>query len=242
SHQRSYQIVFLDEGMKVTLSDLIATLDNLSRSILNVAYERAKDVQEDIIGPLSHIQSEIFRRWHTIRVPWNEDWWFPSNLYDAAQALIAKLRDSASPTRDTPAIHTASGPLQPQSNTAEGASISSTPRQTELEEMSKSAGLSAAVTETLPGTQSCPDASHRHTSASYQADPWMYYGDDYPEVSVDGASPSSTPRMSHITYITTACPTKTALTPTMVRRKGGKDEYESTGSVAESRARLGRTL
>ncbi|KAJ8462919.1 hypothetical protein ONZ51_g10591 [Trametes cubensis] len=223
SHQRSYQIVFLDEGMKVTLSDLIATLDNLSRSILNVAYERAKDVQEDIIGPLSHIvrtlsyeldffrpflppdfcvqleaffssfkQSEIFRRWHTIRVPWNEDWWFPSNLYDAAQALIAKLRDSASPTRDTPAIHTASGPLQPQSNTAEGASISSTPRQTELEEMSKSAGLSAAVTETLPGTQSCPDASHRHTSASYQADPWMYYGDDYPEVSVDGASPSST--------------------------------------------------
>ena len=218
SHQRTYQIMFLDEGMKVALSDLIATFDNLSRSIRNVAYERTKDVQEDIISPLSHIvrtlsyeldffrpflppdfcvkleaffssfkQSEIFRRWHTIRVPWNEDWWFPSNLYDAAQALIAKLRDSASPTRDTPAIQyvlcshiraahlflispsTFSRPLRLQSNTPAGASISSTPRQDELEEMSKPAGLSAAVMETLSGTQPRPDASHRHTSARYSS-------------------------------------------------------------------------
>ena len=41
-------------------------------------------------------KSTLYEKWYYMHVPWQEGRWYPSDLYDAAQALIEKLRNSAS--------------------------------------------------------------------------------------------------------------------------------------------------
>ncbi|KAI0331615.1 hypothetical protein GY45DRAFT_595224 [Cubamyces sp. BRFM 1775] len=196
----------LQKGMKIALSDLSATFDNLSRSFRNDA---PTDTKRHIFCPVVHIvhalsheldffqplvppdfwdnldtlfsafkQSGVSRYWLLVTVPCKKGYWEPSDLYDNAQALITKGRNSAGQTDKT---HTIQQSGLRDNLPAEASTPS--PPQCHGEEIPRPSDALITTVTTPPRTQTDPDASHRHSSDSYQTDPWMYYyGNDFPEI------------------------------------------------------------